>query len=654
MRKISYERYLDKVFGCWTGKGVSGTIGAPFEGRKELFNYSFDKRSIEKMLPNDDLDLQVLWLEVMEEKGIYFKTEHLEDAFLNKCPYSPGEYAIFKKNYSRKLTKEVVGSFNNSFYFNGNGCPIRSEIWACIAPGDPALAAEYAKLDGIMDHANDSVEAEVFYAALEAEAFFEDDIEKLIEAGLLQITLNGMVYNIVRDVLEWYHSGFKWQYTRNLIISKYGHPDCTNNPQNTGFTVLSLLYSNGNFMESTMIGLNCGFDTDCTCSTAGAMLGIIYGAKRLKEEYGFDDPGYILTVNCTRRSDKLFHLAEDTCRVGLTVIGERSNKVRISALPIFTPVPKVKYILPIEVNVFYDEIPAIGVGETSKVYFTITNNTNCAVNAKLALSVPANWKYRLSVKKIKIEASESVKVMGIILVPSNIDSLYEDNILSLNVVIENKNSFSTTCQFGLVGAAVWKMYGPFWDNVCEMPEMNYWDSYYAYFKPAEGQDGNDLVRDYHVNTFCNVDKQYIDEASISLNMPTSDIEPAVNGYVVNTYTDRFNMDDFVGLQGASCVYLVRELISPIDQIVGIQLGQSDAFKLWVNDKLLSQSSDVAFCTNENKHILNVPLNKGSNKIVFKLARRGALGEYSLIFCEGGSCTTHILGLGSVNPNNGVK
>jgi hypothetical protein len=166
--QIEYEKYLDKVLGCWIGKCISGTIGAPFEGRKELFNYHFDKRSIEKMLPNDDLDLQVLWLHVIEEKGIYFETGDLADAFLNKCPYSPGEYAVFKKNYRKGIRPPYSGFFNNSYYLNGNGCPIRSELWGCVSPGNPRLAASYAWKDGIMDHGAESVYAEAFFAAVES------------------------------------------------------------------------------------------------------------------------------------------------------------------------------------------------------------------------------------------------------------------------------------------------------------------------------------------------------------------------------------------------------------------------------------------------------------------------------------------------------
>ena len=95
IRPMNYDAYLDKVYGCWLGKCIAGTIGAPYEGAKELLDIEYTPALIEQMLPNDDLDLQVLWLSVLEEKGTAFTSDDLADAFLNRCPYAPGEYAYF-------------------------------------------------------------------------------------------------------------------------------------------------------------------------------------------------------------------------------------------------------------------------------------------------------------------------------------------------------------------------------------------------------------------------------------------------------------------------------------------------------------------------------------------------------------------------------
>ena len=66
MRTLSYKTYLDKVYGFFIGKAVSGNIGAPHEGVKMPMELPFMPEMINCELPNDDLDLQILWLDVLE------------------------------------------------------------------------------------------------------------------------------------------------------------------------------------------------------------------------------------------------------------------------------------------------------------------------------------------------------------------------------------------------------------------------------------------------------------------------------------------------------------------------------------------------------------------------------------------------------------
>ena len=62
MNTLSYHTYFDKVYGCFLGKCIGGTAGGPAEGRKELLDYPLDESLLHKALPNDDLDLQLVWL----------------------------------------------------------------------------------------------------------------------------------------------------------------------------------------------------------------------------------------------------------------------------------------------------------------------------------------------------------------------------------------------------------------------------------------------------------------------------------------------------------------------------------------------------------------------------------------------------------------
>ena len=70
MTILTQKDYIDKVHACWDGKNVGGTLGAPFEclrGVFELDGYTIKLDG--EPLPNDDLDLQLVWLNAAEAHG---------------------------------------------------------------------------------------------------------------------------------------------------------------------------------------------------------------------------------------------------------------------------------------------------------------------------------------------------------------------------------------------------------------------------------------------------------------------------------------------------------------------------------------------------------------------------------------------------------
>ena len=321
-QKISYSTYLDKVYGCFLGKTVIGTLGAPYEGIKMPLELPFKPEMVNTMLPNDDLDLQVLWLDVAEKYGEAFTSDQLLDRFVNYCDYSPGEYAVMRKNWTRGIHTPASGAFSNDFYISGMGCPIRSEIWACLAPLNPAEAADYATRDGVLDHWGESVYGERFFAALESAAFGVNettcDLYALIDVGLSVIPAECKFRELVNDTVAWCRQYDDVKRILRKILHKYGHPDCTNLFQNIGITLTALLKGGLDEIKTGMDALNCGFDTDCTCATAGAVIGIIRGAKSLQAEYGWGDIKFVLGVRSDRRSDSVFDFSEDVAILGKT------------------------------------------------------------------------------------------------------------------------------------------------------------------------------------------------------------------------------------------------------------------------------------------------------------------------------------------------
>ena len=41
MKTLTQKEFYDKVYGCWLGKNVGGTLGGPVEGKMELLNLDF-------------------------------------------------------------------------------------------------------------------------------------------------------------------------------------------------------------------------------------------------------------------------------------------------------------------------------------------------------------------------------------------------------------------------------------------------------------------------------------------------------------------------------------------------------------------------------------------------------------------------------------
>lgn len=271
-------KYYDKMYGCWLGKNIGGTIGVQFEGNMDFLSAPLEEPS--EMVANDDLDLQIVWLDILKRKGIKITAGDLAEGWLNNITYGFDEYGVAIANLKAGLKPPVTGYYNNWFH-NGMGAPIRSEIWACIAPEKPEVAGWYAWQDASVDHWDEGVYGEVFLAALESTAFSTSSLSSSINTALSFIPKSSRVYQAVELTLSLYGEGKSLQENREAILRQFGHHNFTDCVQNIGFIMAGLLYGEGDFLKTIVSAVNCGYDTDCTGATAGAVIGIILGREEL-------------------------------------------------------------------------------------------------------------------------------------------------------------------------------------------------------------------------------------------------------------------------------------------------------------------------------------------------------------------------------------
>ena len=302
MKKISKSEYLNKVRGCWLGKNIGGTLGAPFESVRTAADIDFYTHDLSLgALPNDDLDLQLAWLNAVERYGVGVNAKILAEYWITAVTPNWAEYGVGKANLRLGLQPPLSGAYRNP-YKDSNGAWIRSEIWACLMPGHPDLAVKYAYEDAIVDHADEGVYAEVFTAAMESAAFSEDDVYKIIEIGLSYIPAECDIAKAVKIVIDSKKEGLTWKEARSRLLTEipdsFGQQRHSPNPENfpeaewgydapanIGLMILGVLYGKGDFSKSICIAAGCGEDGDCTAATVGALLGIIKGADKLPKKW---------------------------------------------------------------------------------------------------------------------------------------------------------------------------------------------------------------------------------------------------------------------------------------------------------------------------------------------------------------------------------
>ena len=132
--KLTPEEYRRRVEGCWIGKNIGGTLGMPMEWNRATNDVSYYTHDISgEPLPNDDLDIQVLWLLALEDNGLDLDAKVLGRYFNELMIFTHAEYGTAKANLRVGLEPPYSGIYKNDFK-HSCGSFIRSEIWACLLP----------------------------------------------------------------------------------------------------------------------------------------------------------------------------------------------------------------------------------------------------------------------------------------------------------------------------------------------------------------------------------------------------------------------------------------------------------------------------------------------------------------------------------------
>ena len=191
-------------------------------------------------------------------------------------------YLRLKQGYEPPLSGSI--ELNGKVVAEQIGAQIFIDGWAMVAPGDPEFAADLAGRAASVSHGGEAIYGAQCLAAMEAQAFVESDINKLIDTGLSVIPDDSIISYMINDIREWHAKEPDWRKGRELLAGRYGYDKYGGNCHmvpNHGLMIFSLLYGNDDFQRTLMIVNTCGWDTDCNSGNIGCLLGIKDGLAGL-------------------------------------------------------------------------------------------------------------------------------------------------------------------------------------------------------------------------------------------------------------------------------------------------------------------------------------------------------------------------------------
>jgi ADP-ribosylglycohydrolase len=295
--------YLERTYAGVLGKIIGVYLGRPFEGWSydrimaelgEIWYYVHERKNVPLIVTDDDISGTFTFLRALPDYG-------------NRRDLTPAQIGQSWLNYIieqrtilwwggmgnstehtayLRLKNGIPAPQSGSIALNGKvvaeqiGAQIFIDGWAMVAPGDPELAADLARRAGSVSHDGEAIYGAQVIAAMEAQAYVENDIQKLIDTALRLIPSNSIIYRLINEIREWHAAEPDWRKNREQIAAFYGYDKYGGNCHmipNHALIIHALLHGDDDFQKSLMIVNTCGWDTDCNSGNVGCLLGIKNG-----------------------------------------------------------------------------------------------------------------------------------------------------------------------------------------------------------------------------------------------------------------------------------------------------------------------------------------------------------------------------------------
>ncbi len=308
--------YAERVYAGVLGKIIGVYLGRPFEQWRydrimselgTIEYYVHEKLDKPLIVSDDDISGTFTFIRALADHGYRrdITPRQIGQTWLNYVIPNQtilwwGGVGVSSEHTAfYRLRKGVEAPASGSIALNGTtvaeqiGAQIFIDGWAMVSPGNPSQAADLARRAASVSHDREAIYGAQVVASMEALAFVEKNIDKLLDCGISFIPADSLIRRAIDDLRALRTRESDWRKAREFVYEKYGyekfHGGCHMVP-NHCLIILALLWGDGDFDKSMSIVNTCGYDTDCNSGNVGCLLGIRNGLSAFAGKHDWRGP----------------------------------------------------------------------------------------------------------------------------------------------------------------------------------------------------------------------------------------------------------------------------------------------------------------------------------------------------------------------------
>lgn len=367
-RAISEKELNDKISAFWLGQLVGNYFGLPFENKyvdepvpflvDRIYTYKDDEAiilnrydwrgfipifmdAVEGAFADDDTDIEFITLHAVEKYGLditYPEITEMWKKHINRRIWVANHTA--RSLMSKGLVAPETGRKENNRNWFQIDPQLVNEIWSAFYPGMTKKAGERALWGARITNDSWGTHPTIAYGVMISAAFFEKDVEKLVQMAIDAVPNEGPFAEGMRDVVKWHKENDNWRDTRKKIHDKYYRykkgsyeaPVSVVSSLNNGLCgIMAILYGEGDFMKTVGIAVSAGYDCDNQAATCAGLIGVLQGTKCLPTKIieEFNDQYVCFTRDDVQIATPLSEIEERIATIARKAILENGGRVEV-------------------------------------------------------------------------------------------------------------------------------------------------------------------------------------------------------------------------------------------------------------------------------------------------------------------------------------